>query len=69
LGADVAQLVEHLIRNQKVAGSNPAIGFAGSHLNRENTKGFQENSKPCCIFLFSPFLPKGDQKVTKNFSS
>jgi hypothetical protein len=26
--ADVAQLVEHLIRNQKVAGSNPAIGFS-----------------------------------------
>lgn len=25
--ADVAQLVERLIRNQKVAGSNPAIGF------------------------------------------
>jgi hypothetical protein len=25
--ADVAQLVERLIRNQKVGGSNPPIGF------------------------------------------
>ena len=27
LWADVAQLVERLIRNQKVGGSNPPIGF------------------------------------------
>ena len=41
-GADVAQLVEQLIRNEQVTGSNPAIGSIG------NIRAFR-----CGYFLLS----------------
>jgi hypothetical protein len=47
LTADVAQLVEQLIRNQQVRGSNPRVGSTYGHIN---TKGFQVfTCKSFCI--------------------
>ena len=55
--ADVAQLVEQLIRNQQVSGSSPLIGFINKHLNLAVYKGLGKG-RCSAFFVFCQRLLK-----------
>ena len=54
--ANVAQLVEQLIRNQQVTGSSPVIGSSEDHCKNN---GFQKNKGPRRFIRRGPFTYSG----------
>jgi hypothetical protein len=54
LCADIAQLVEHLIRNEGVVGSNPIIGS-----RKKEFAGFSASS----FFILCPLCKVGGRRI------